>query len=215
MSFYQGTKKIAMATMICVLQSLAYVLLIAALLIRTLRENGVWLAFFGAEVLTIITTVAVIAYRCKKFPQKITDAMLIEEGFGSREEDRLEISVGNDMEELVNISAGIHKFGRGRNISQKLLQELALCIEEIGGNVIRHAFRPGEKKWFDIMILDKEDSLIVRLRDNGAAFNPMNCNDNYDVQKEKYGLQIIRGMASDMKYKRTLELNNIIITFKK
>ena len=38
---------------------------------------------------------------------------------------------------------------------------------------------------------------------------------NYDVQKEKYGLQIIRGMASDMKYKRTLELNNIIIIFKK
>ena len=119
------------------------------------------------------------------------------------------------MEELVNIGAGIHKFGRGRNISQKLLQELSLCIEEIGSNVIRHAFSPGEKKWFDIMILDKEDSLIVRLRDNGAAFNPMNCNDHYDVQKEKYGLQIIRGMASDMKYKRTLELNNIIITFKK
>ena len=215
MSFYQSTKKIAMATMICVLQSLAYVLLISVLLIGTLQENGVWIAFLGAEVLTIFTTLVAITYHCRKFPTKIMDAMLIEEGFGSREEDRLEISVGNDMEELVNISAGIHKFGRGRNISPKLLQELSLCIEEIGGNVIHHAFCPGEKKWFDIMILDKEDSLIVRLRDNGAAFNPMNCNDNYDVQKEKYGLQIIRGMASDMKYKRTLELNNIIITFKK
>ena len=215
MSFYQSTKRIAMATMICVLQSLAYVLFVAVLLIGTLKENGVWLAFLAAEILTIITTIAVIAYHCRKIPEKITDIMLLKEDFGSREEDRLEISVGNDMEELVNISAGIHKFGEGRNISQKLLKELALCIEEIGGNVIHHAFRPGEKKWFDIMILDKKDLLIVRLRDNGAAFNPVNYCDDYDMKKEKYGLQLIRSMADDMKYKRTLEMNNIIITFKK
>ena len=215
MSFYQSTKRIAMATMICVLQSLVYVLLIAVLLIGTLKESGIWLAFLAAEILTIFTTIAVIAYHCRKIPGKITDFMLLKEDFGSREEDRLEISVGNDMVELVNISAGIHKFGEGRNISQKLLKALALCIEEIGGNVIHHAFRPGEKKWFDIMILDKKDLLIVRLRDNGAAFNPVNYCDDYDMKKEKYGLQLIRSMADDMKYKRTLEMNNIIITFKK
>lgn len=64
----------------------------------------------------------------------------------------MELSVGNSIEELMDISQGIHKFGKGRDISDKLLKELSLCIEEIGGNVIRHAFKPGEKSglilWF-------------------------------------------------------------------
>ena len=95
------------------------------------------------------------------------------------------------------------------------MQQLSLCIEEMGGNVIRHAFKPGEKKWFDVMILDKEDSLIVRLRDNGAAFDPTKYLADHSNTEELYGIRIIQGMASDMQYRRTLELNNLIIVLNK
>lgn len=215
MSYYQSTKSTGMATMICVLQSLIYTILLAVIMIRPFNEMGVWMAFFGAEILTILTIlVATIAYK-KKFPKHIDDFMRMKEGFGSDPKNRLEISIGNNMDELMKISQGIYKFGKGRKISGKLLQQLSLCIEEMGGNVIRHAFKPGEKKWFDVMILDKEDSLIVRLRDNGAAFDPTKYLADHSNTEELYGIRIIQGMASDMQYRRTLELNNLIIVLNK
>jgi len=215
MSFYQSTRKVSMATMICVLQSLVYILLLSVILIRPFAANGVWIAFLGAEILTILTTVLVTIACGKKLPRKLKDFMGLQEDFGGDEGDRLELSVGNSIEELMDISQGIHKFGKGRDISDKLLKELSLCIEEIGGNVIRHAFKPGEKKWFDIMVLNKEDSLIVRLRDNGAVFDPVQYLREHHDNEEKYGLRLIQGMADDIRYKRTLDLNNLIIVINK
>lgn len=215
MSFYQSTKNTGMATTICVLQSLVYTILLAAILIRPFNDLGVWLAFFGAECLTILTTlISTIIYK-KRFPKNLDDFMRIKDGFGTDSKDRLELSIGNNMDELMKISLGIHKFGQGRNISEKLLKELSLCIEEMGGNVIKHAFAPGEKKWFDIMILDKEDCLIVRLRDNGAAFDPTKFLLESRNAGEFYGIRIIQGMADEMQYRRTLDLNNLIIVLNK
>jgi len=215
MSYYQSTKRVGMATMICILQSLVYVLMLAVILIRPFADTGVWSAFFASEILTIMTTIIVLIIHYRRFPGSFEDIMRLQEGFGSDENRRLEISIGNSMEELMNVAAGIYKFGKGRNISDKLLGELSLCIEEIGGNVIKHAFKPGEKKWFDIMILDKEDSLIVRLRDNGASFDPVKYVDENHADQERFGLRLIRGMADDIQYKRTLDLNNLIIVLKK
>ena len=215
MSFYQSTKNTGMATMICVLQSLVYTILLASIMIRPFHDKGVWMAFFGAECLTILTTLISTIIANKRFPKTLEDFMRIKEGFGTNPKDRLEISIGNNMDELMTISQGIHKFGKGRNINEKLLKELSLCIEEMGSNIIKHAFLPGEKKWFDIMVLDKEDSLIVRLRDNGAAFDPTKFLIENQNSEEFYGIRIIQGLASDMQYRRSLDLNNLIIKLNK
>lgn len=215
MSFYQSTKNTGMATMICVLQSLVYTVSLAAIMIRPFQDKGVWLAFFGAECLTILTTLISTIIVKKKFPKTLEDFMRMKEGFGTNPKDRLEISIGNNMDELMKISQGIHKFGKGRNISEKLLKELSLCIEEMGSNIIKYAFLPGKKNWFDVMILDKEDSLVVRLRDNGAQFDPTKFLIENQNSEEFYGIRIIQGLASDMQYRRSLDLNNLIIKLNK
>ena len=65
------------------------------------------------------------------------------------------------------------------------------------------------------MILDKEDSLIVRLRDNGEAFDPTKFLIENPNSEEFYGIRIIQGLASDMQYRRSLDLNNLIIKLNK
>ena len=45
LNYYQCTKKVGMATMICVLQSLVYTVLFAFALIHPMGATGVWLAF--------------------------------------------------------------------------------------------------------------------------------------------------------------------------
>lgn len=215
MSYYQSTRNTGIATLICILQSLVYTVALAFVLIRPLGAIGVWIAFLGAELLTILTTIIVIATDIKRVPKNIDDFMKLDESFGGDAKNRLEISVGNSMDEVMKISQGIHKFGAGRQIRDKLLNELALCIEEMGGNVISHAFKPGEKKWFEVMVLEKEDALIVRLRDNGAAFDPTKYIAENPDAENVYGIRLIQGIASSMEYRRTLDLNNVIITLNK
>ena len=128
---------------------------------------------------------------------------------------KLELSIGNDMEELMSISEKIFDYGKKRNIDEKLMVEISLCIEEIGGNVIRHAFKPGQKRWFDLLIFEKGDSLIIRLRDNGKAFDPTQYLLTRPDDTEHYGIRLIQGMAEKIEYRRSLDLNNLMIVLKK
>lgn len=215
MSYYQSTKNTGIATMICILQSLVYTVLFAVILVHPMKQTGVWIAFLCAEIFTIITTLVIITIGNKKIPRNLEDLMRLKESFGGNPKDKLELSIGNSMDEVMKISQGIYKFGKSRKIETRLLNQLSLCIEEMGGNVIQHAFAPGEKKWFDVMILDKKDSLVVRLRDNGKMFDPTKFAAENADKKDTYGIRIIQGIAESVQYRRALEVNNLIITLKK
>lgn len=215
MSYYQSTRSTGMATIICITQSLVYTVVLAILLVKPLGHMGAWVAFLGAEVFTILTILVATILRNKRFPTKLEDFLKLSDDLGADSTNKLELSIGNSMEEVMKISEGINKFGKGRNISEKLLMELSLCIEEMGGNVIQHAFKPGAKQWFDMLILDKEDSLVVRVRDNGAPFDPTKYWEEEQNDELRYGIRMIQGMASRMEYRRTIGLNNLIIVLDK
>ena len=215
MSYYQSTRSTGMATIICITQSLVYTVVLAVLLVKPLGHMGAWVAFLGAEVFTILTILVATILRNKRFPTKLEDFLKLSDDLGADSTNKLELSIGNSMEEVMKISEGINKFGKGRNISEKLLMELSLCIEEMGGNVIQHAFKPGAKQWFDMLILDKEDSLVVRVRDNGAPFDPTKYWEEEQNDELRYGIRMIQGMASRMEYRRTIGLNNLIIVLDK
>lgn len=211
MSFYQCTRKVGIATMICILQSLVYTVVFAFILIHPLGSNGVWLAFLIGEILTLITVLVRVFIKKKSI--SLSSIMMLDEDFGGSEKDRLELSIGNSMDEVMTISTGIHKFGKNRNIDEKTLGLLSLCIEEMAGNVVKHAFREGEKRWLDLTIIDKPTSVIVRIRDNGTAFNPLSyLSEN---AREKYGIKLIESLADDFEYRRSIGLNNLIINLKK
>lgn len=211
MSFYQCTRRVGIATMICILQSLVYTVVFAFILIHPLGSNGVWLAFLIGEILTLITVLVRVFIKKKSI--SLSSIMMLDEDFGGSEKDRLELSIGNSMDEVMTISTGIHKFGKNRNIDEKTLGLLSLCIEEMAGNVVKHAFREGEKRWLDLTIIDKPTSVIVRIRDNGTAFNPLShLSEN---AREKYGIKLIESLADDFEYRRSIGLNNLIINLKK
>ena len=217
MNFYQSTKKTGLATLICVLQSLVFTVSLSFLLIRPMGSNGVWTAFLLGEVFTFITIVCYVSHRNRKFSFNISSYMLLDDTFGGSAKDRLELSIGNSMEEVMEVSAGIYKFGKNRSIDEKMLNEISLCIEEMAGNVVQHGFKTGEKKWFDVMILDKPESVVIRIRDNGSAFDPASYRDAAgDSEKEgQFGIKIISSLAEQFDYKRSMGLNVLMIVLKK
>ena len=213
LNYYQCTKKVGMATMICVLQSLVYTVLFAFLLVKPLGANGVWLAFLLGEVFTLATVALRLFVRNRKAALSFDAIMLLDQHFGGNPGDKLELSIGNSMDEVMLISSGIYKFGKNRQIDEKALHTLSLCIEEMAGNVVQHAFKPGEKRWLDLTIMDKPEKLIVRIRDNGSAFDPLAY---VSAGEEKgYGIKLIHALAESFEYRRSMGLNNLIIHLRK
>ena len=213
LNYYQCTKKVGMATMICLLQSLVYTVLFSLILIRPMGATGVWLAFLAGELLTVLTVGLVLCVRNRRFAVSFDSVLMLDDDFGGDPKDRLELSIGNSMEEVMTISSGIYKFGTNRNISKETLNMLSLCIEEMAGNVVQHAFAPDEKRWLDLTVIDKPESLIVRIRDNGSAFDPLAY--KRIGEGEGYGILMIRKLADHIDYRRGMGLNNLIIRLKK
>lgn len=213
LNYYQSTKKVGMATMICVLQSLLYTVIFALILIQPMGANGVWLAFLMGELLTVLTVGLVLFIRTRLQKLSFASIMMLDKNFGGDPRDRLELSVGNSMEEVMLISSGIYKFGKNRSISKETLNMLSLCIEEMAGNVVQHAFHPGEKRWFDLTIVDKPEMLIVRIRDNGTPFDPIAY--LHSGETKGYGILMIQKLADSITYRRNMGLNNLIIHLRK
>lgn len=109
----------------------------------------------------------------------------------------------------MTISTGIYKFDTHRYLSQETLNTLSLFIEELAGNVVQHAFKPGEKRWLDLTIIDTPEKLIIRIRDNGSSFDPMAYLSTGEAKG--YGLLIIQSLADKIDYRRSMGLNNLII----
>ena len=213
LNYYQCTKKVGMATMICVLQSLVYTVLFAVILIQPMGATGVWLAFLLGEILTLLTVAVVLFIRNRKLAMSMDTVMMLEHDFGGDPKDRLELSIGNSMDEVMLISTGIYKFGKNRNLSKATLNMLSLSIEEMAGNVVQHAFTPGEKRWLDLTVVDKPETLIVRIRDNGSHFDPLAY--QRAGEEDGYGIVMIRKLAEHIEYRRNMGLNNLIIHLKK
>lgn len=213
LNYYQCTKKVGMATMICVLQSLVYTVMFAFILIRPMGATGVWLAFLLGEILTLLTVGLVLFVKNGKLPTSVDDLMMLDEHFGGNPKDKLELSIGNSMDEVMLISTGIYRFGSNRSISQETLNMLSLCIEEMAGNVVKHAFKPGEKRWLDLTVVDKPEAVIVRIRDNGIPFDPLAYQRT--GEGEGYGILMVRKLADGIEYRRSMGLNNLIIRLRK
>lgn len=212
-NYYQCTKKVGMATLVSLLQSLVYTLLFACILIKPMGASGVWLAFLLGELLTLLTVGLVLMVKKGKVALSIDSLMMLDKNFGGDPKDRLEISIGNSMEDVMTISTGIYKFGTNRYLSQETLNTLSLFIEELAGNVVQHAFKPGEKRWLDLTIMDKPEKVIIRIRDNGSSFDPMAYLSTGEAKG--YGLLIIQSLADKIDYRRSMGLNNLIIHLKK
>lgn len=217
MNFYQSTRKTGLATLICVLQSLVFTVAMAFLLIRPMGSTGVWTAFLFGEIFTFLTVVLYVSIKNGKFSTKITSYMLLEEDFGGNPKDRLELSIGNSMDEVMNLSSGILRLEHDWKIDKKMLNEISLCVEEMAGNVVQHAFKPGEKKWFDVLIVNKPASVVMRMRDNGSAFDPCDYLEmaGDGDKKEGFGIKMISSLADRFDYSRNMGLNVLIIVLNK
>ncbi|MER1993091.1 MAG: ATP-binding protein, partial [Eubacteriales bacterium] len=95
----------------------------------------------------------------------------------------------------------------------RVSSHIALCIEEMAGNVIRYGFQDRKKHHLSVLILSKPDRWVLRFRDDCRAFDPV----RYMPADEENGLgiRLVRGLARDVYYTYSMNLNNLALILPK
>lgn len=80
--------------------------------------------------------------------------------------------------------------------------------------MVTHGFRKDKKKHFaEIRVVHKDDSMILRIKDDCAPFDPAELRETFkpkDVTRN-IGIRIVYGIADDIDYQNILGLNVLTI----
>lgn len=213
LNYYQSTGNLFMANFVCIGDNLIFMLIPVAILVPFMGTDGVWLSFILCELIMLISLAFMIKLKTKKWPRCLEDFLLLPDDFGISEDNQITISIGNDMKQVLQLSEGVKEFCTEHNIDARRTHHLSLCIEEMAGNVVKYAFKSGEKHYIDICIMIKDSDLIFRMRDDGVMFNPLERLKSVDENDKcsNIGIRLVKNISKTTDYRNTVGLNNLII----
>lgn len=140
-------------------------------------------------------------------------ALMLPKDFGVPKEQELTDSP-RTLEEVADFSQRAYDFCRQQNVGKREAYFVSLAAEEMAGNVIKHGFKDKGYHTLDLRLIRKNNSLILRLRDNSHLFDPVKklatVADNTDPGAY-IGLKMVMKLASDVSYTSTMKLNNLRI----
>jgi len=213
MNFYQSTENLFMANFVCILDNFLFMILFSGILSIPFGTDGVWISFILCEFAMILALMIAVRIRSGKWPRKVEDFLLLPDVSSSSEKYELNLSISNDMSQVLKLSERIGAFCTAHGISGHKSQLLSLFIEEMAGNVVKYAFDDDKSHYIDIRIIIQKEDLIFRMRDDGKTFNPLEYYRKLDPgnHEKQYGIQLIHELATSMDYRNTVRLNNLII----
>ena len=211
-NYTQGMRRTGLSACFCFLQNFVFVAVPALALRGMLDSDAVWVALPVGEAFTAIAIFALAAVLKRGMPRGAKDFLFLKESFGAPADEVLDITI-SAFDQVVPACERAKRFCEGKGADSKTLFRVPLFIEELGCNVAEHGFIADEGKLLEIRIVHLDDGWVVRLRDNCRAFDPvkwirLNASDDPTVNM---GIKLVCGMAKDVTYVSTLDLNIITL----
>ena len=209
---YLGTGRAYTTEVISVFQNALFPILSALVLRFGIGMRAVWFYNAAGEFLALAGVVAWASLKGQRPALRPEDILLLPGSFGVPERDRMEADI-RTMEDVVTVSRAAEDFCRSHGRDRKMGSRIALCIEEMGSNVIGHGFAPNGKNHLSIRLQYKDARWVLRLRDDCRAFDPVHY-----VPREGHapcvGIRMVLNMADEVRYTYALDLNNLTVILK-
>ena len=207
-SCYQGTGRVRLMEVICVLANALLPSLAALALGLTVGVTAVWFCFVIGETLTLLIVAGYVWRKKGRVTWQGEDILLLRDDFGVPESDRMEKSLRN-VEDVMAFSRAAARFCRAHGCKARLADHLALCIEEMGVNIVTHGFAGDGKNSLSVRLQVKEGRWTLRFRDDCAAFDPIeHVNQSQD---DSLGIRLAMRMADEARYTYSMSLNNLTL----
>lgn len=195
------------------LDGVVCVALFSALLIPAYGMDGLYYANVLNGVVTVSVFVIYAWIKKKHFPKNMDELMVIPDGFGAKDEDKLDISISS-MEDVLATSQTVQQFCIEHGVDAKRSYYAALCMEEMAGNIVEHGFEEdGTKHTVAVRVVYKPESLLLRIKDDCVPFNPEEHKEmlSADDLCSNIGIRMVYKIADNIDYQYILGLNVLTI----
>lgn len=188
----------------------------AVLLAPKFGALGVWYAFAVSLVITAAITILYILLRLKRWPRSADEWLLLAPDFGRSEHL---VMMLHDMDEVMQTSGRVEEFCSGHGVPGRISMHAGLCLEELGGNIVRHGFRADRNDHsIEVRVVLQGSGVVLRIKDDCIPFNPrewyeMTGSDS-DDPLANIGIRMVFGLAEDVQYQNLLGLNVLTVRLK-
>lgn len=213
MSYYQTILQPGLSTVITVLQGFGVVVPFTLAGIFWMGLPGVCAAAVVSEAFTILLCVLyrMGGQRAGRFPSggRYMLPKIVEETY-------LDFSIENHMEDVIKLRDALFAFCGENNIREKDAKLIGLALEEICANIVRYGYQGDKRSFIDISFTIQAGNYILRIRDDGVPFNPL----EYQAEEKETGevvlggIALIRKIMTSFQYMRVLNMNNTIMELK-
>lgn len=210
MSYYQTILQPGLSTVITVLQGFVIIVPLTLGGIFWKGLPGACAAAVLSEILTILVSSIYRIWRQKTGKLPAGGRYMLPT---VKEETFLDFSIENHIEDVTRLRDRLFAFCAENGIGEREANLLGLAVEEISANIVRYGYRSGQKNYIDISFTIQDGSYLLRIRDDGVPFNPL----EQEMPEEGPvvgGIALIRKMMSEFQYMRVLNMNNTIIRLK-
>lgn len=205
-SYYQSTGYKNTASVLTLLEGVVFFVPILYIFSR-INFTLVWLSFAVAPALSALVILIYMQYRAKKEGKKNFLMLGHESGVKI-----INFSIENKIENAIEASEEVNKICINNNVSSRIANILALATEELCTNTAKFAY--GRKsKFVDIFLKIYSDEIILKVRDNGAVFNPVSYIDNSG--REVARLKTLKSLPAEIIYNRVIGFNTTIVILKR
>lgn len=217
-AFYRCTGKTTMAFVISIFDNLIFPISTVIMLSTRYGLRGVWYGLLAASILTNTFLVLYCLISRKGF-------LLLNKKDFVRPEGEFRKIVPAKKENLPELLTAVETYCDESEIGPKQTYYISLVIEELVANVVNMAGDDRGFDYADILIVPEEGKLRLRVRDNLTQFDPT-ASDVGDMDAARDGLMndeeddnlindlgigIVKKIASDYSYRRTIGYNNFMV----
>ena len=225
-NYYQGTGNVRAASAIAVGQSGLFAVLFALGTVWFWGATAVWTSFLVGEAVTLALQliVACVLWRRRVAkgaadgaPEAAADAceraslldkmMYLPETFQQDWRAWRAFSCDPDIASVAACSQQVAAWCEAQGIDGRRSYLVPLAVEEMAANAVEHGFANDVK-----LILKRDGTLVLRMRDNGAVFNPMDLDLSAADPCSAVGIRMLRQGVREVGYQNTVGLNNVVVT---
>lgn len=212
-NYLQGMRRMAIANVFCFFQNFLFIAIPAVALVGKWQTDAVWSAYIIGECATLLSIVISAGVRSKKLPVRARDYAFLKEPFGAAPDMIYEVSI-TSKEQVLQASTEVYDFCVSKGADTKIKMLLSLFVEELGNNVADFGFSEGKERSLDIRVIRTETGWSMRLRDNCRAFDPTEWIKIHegDDPTANIGIRMVCGMACEISYLSTMDLNILSIS---
>lgn len=174
--------------------------------------NGTFWCYTAGSFVAVLLILAYIGIAVGETPFSFDAVILKPADYGILEPDFKEEYL-TSVEQVCAFSETASCFVTDHGGDDKQAQSIALCIEEMGKNIVNYAFDGVKDGMLSVKLMYKDCRFRLRFRDNGKRFDPSEFykNNGDDKSYSNFGIRMIYGVAEEVTYINTMHYNNLMI----